>query len=326
MKKSSTQCPNCGAQNDPSALFCSKCGNKLPPANASSAKAPKPPAKNPAWVVPVTIVGLVVIAGLIYTIISLLMSGGLFDPASTPTPTATATPAETPMPVATATPLPTPTIAGIAPGQDLAAIIANAADGDTITLAPGTFTLAQGLDLTKSLTIVGAGSGATTLTTGHPAASLPAVIAFSGSGKLSLQGLALAYRGTDPAAILALTSGMLDLADCTLSGSTLSSSKKQLGAIQLSNDASGTIRDSRIEGNKNADTGDKPSNVPGGIILNGNAQLTIDGSEITDSVFWVLHLRNVETHHPKQHHQEYLLRRRCFGKCQRHRAGQHFSG
>ena len=102
---------------------------------------------------------------------------------------ATATPTSTP------TPLPTPTPAGLSPQVDLLAAIDAAADGDTITLAPGTFTLPHGFTLEKSLTLIGAGADQTTLTSDTKTDGLKAFVAFQGSGKLILKNLTLAYTG-----------------------------------------------------------------------------------------------------------------------------------
>jgi hypothetical protein len=248
--------------NTASAHFCSECGAPLKNSQLAQATQSKPQIGK---ILVFGIIGLLVIAALGLFIHSAATSTGLFAPAATATPTASPTPA------------------GISPDQDLAALISNAADGDTLTLAPGTFTLPTGLSIEKSLTIVGLGAAQTTITSSTPNNEAAAMFYYKGNGKLAFKGVTLAYTGTAPAALIALKSGNLELEDCTLTGSTLSSSGKQLGAIQFSNDSTGLIRNSRIEGNPAGAPQDKPQNVPGGIILGGSVKLTVEDSEITDS-------------------------------------------
>lgn len=114
-------------------------------------------------------------------------------------------------PTATPTPLPTPTPAGLSPEVDLLAAIDAAADGDTITLAPGVFSLPHGFTLEKSLTLIGAGADHTTLTSDTKTDGLKALIAFQGSGKLILKNLTLAYTGQSQATVLYANKGAIEL-------------------------------------------------------------------------------------------------------------------
>ena len=193
------------------------------------------------------------------------------------------TPTFTVTPKATTTPIPTPTPQGISPDQNLAEIIAAANEGDTIILGPGVFTLAQGIEINKSLTLLGAGYDQTMIESSAPGEDFSAAVMYSGSGLLSIQGITLSYIGSDPAAVLYGKSGSISLKDCYFSGATLSSSGSQLGAIHLANEVVVDIVNSKIAGSMERIDQDNPDKVPGGIIIYGNARLTIEASEIFDS-------------------------------------------
>lgn len=186
-------------------------------------------------------------------------------------------------PTATPTPQPTPTPTGLSPEVDLLAAIDAAADGDTIHLAAGVFTLPHGFTLEKSLTLIGAGSGQTTLTTGTTTDGWKAAFAFTGSGKLSLKGITLAYNGQSQATVLYVKSGSLELDDCILEGATLSEDGGQLGALNLAGNVQAVIRNSQFAGNPAGALADAPKKVPGGIYVNEEAQLSIEDSQIYDS-------------------------------------------
>lgn len=187
----------------------------------------------------------------------------------------------------TPTPQPSPTPAGITPDQDLTALIESAADGDVITLAPGVFNLTHGLNLARNLTLVGAGSGLTTITTSTPYSEITTMLMFSGTGTLTLKGLKVEYAGSDPAAVIYMQSGNLVLEDSILTGATLSASGKQIGAISMANDATAVLRDSQIAGSLNRLDPKDPQKIPGGIFLAGTNKLTLEQSSITDSYIGV---------------------------------------
>lgn len=187
----------------------------------------------------------------------------------------------------TPTPQPSPTPAGITPDHDLTAILASAADGDVITLAPGVFSLAQGLNLDKSLTLIGAGDDQTTITTSKPYQDVTTMLMFSGTGTLTFKGIKIEYTGSDPAALIYMQSGTLWLEDCILTGATLSASGKQVGAISMANDAAAVIRGSHIAGSLNRLDPENPLKIPGGIFLAGTNKLTLESTSITDSYIGV---------------------------------------
>ncbi len=229
-----------------------------------------------------TALAAVVIVILIFGMASCNSSGGLFAPAATAAPTATSTP------------LPTPTPAGISPDQDLAAIIDAAADGDTIYLAPGVFTLEKGINISKTLTIIGRGYDQTTITSGSPAQDVSAMITYSGSGTLTFQGVKILYTGSDPSAVVYAKSGTLSMNDCYIEGATVSANGSQLGAVHLSDDAASNIKNCQIAGSTNRKDPKEPEKIPGGIILYGNTHLTVEDSEIFDSYMGIYAFGNAD--------------------------------
>lgn len=183
----------------------------------------------------------------------------------------------------TPTPQPSPTPAGLTPDQDLTSIMESAADGDVITLTPGVFNLMHGLNLNKNLTLIGAGSDQTTITTTTPYSDITTMLMFSGTGTLTFKGIKIEYAGSDPAAVMYMQSGTLWLEDCILTGATLSASGKQNGVISMANDATAVIRNSQIAGSLNRMDAENPQKIPGGILLAGTNKLNLEGSSITDS-------------------------------------------
>lgn len=216
--------------------------------------------------------------GMVLIFSLLLTSCGGTSPAHA---TETAVAAYTPTPTASPTP------SGVTSDQNLAALIASAADGDVIVLAPGEFVLSQGMTIDKSLTLIGAGSTQTFITAAAPAPDTLAMIALTGSGTLTLQGIGLEYTGDSPAVILYTRSGALGLENCALTGATVSESGTQLGAIQLGESAVALIRGSTISGSLDRIDPKAPEKIPGGIIITGSAQLTLENSFILDSYLGV---------------------------------------
>lgn len=186
-------------------------------------------------------------------------------------------------PTATPTPLPTPTPAGLSPEVDLLAAIDAAADGDTITLAPGVFSLPHGFTLEKSLTLIGAGADHTTLTSDTKTDGLKALIAFQGSGKLILKNLTLAYTGQSQATVLYANKGAIELDGVALVGATLGEDGAQLGSMNLGGDVQVQVRNSQIVGNSAGALKDAPNKVPGGIYVYENAKLTVEDSQFSEA-------------------------------------------
>ena len=187
----------------------------------------------------------------------------------------------------TPTPMPSPTPAGITPDQDLAALIQSAADGDVLTLAPGTFTLAKGLVIDKNLTLVGSGQDQTIITAVEPAEGVKAMLVNSTNTSLTLQNLGINYSGTTPSAVLFMQAGSLLMENCVLSGATLSESGSQMGLLSVENESTALVRNSRFMGNPEKTDLKNPAKVPGGVFVSGSARLTLEDSLIEGSYIGV---------------------------------------
>ena len=187
----------------------------------------------------------------------------------------------------TPTPMPSPTPAAITPDQDLAALIQSAADGEVLTLAPGTFSLAKGLLIDKNLTLMGSDSGQTILTAAEPAEGVKAMVVNTANTTLTLQNLGINYSGSTPSAVLFIKAGSLVMDNCTLSGATLSESGNQLGLLSVENESTALVRHSRFIGNPEKADPKSPEKVPGGIFVSGNAHLTLEDSLIDGSYIGV---------------------------------------
>lgn len=187
----------------------------------------------------------------------------------------------------TPTPIPTPTPATISAVQDLAALIEAAADGEVMTLGPGTFTLASGLEIKKNLTLIGSGADQTLITVANPAADYKVALINTGNTTLTLQNLSLNYSGGSPAAVLGMLAGNLIMDDCTLSGASLSESGTQLGLLSVEKDSSALVKNSRFLGNPEKADPENPAKIPGGIFVSGSARLTLENSLIDGSYIGV---------------------------------------
>ena len=289
-------CTSCGTANPAGARFCYKCGaliqvveESAPPAalNAEAAQ-PEGPVVEPEtmpekkgsraleWIlIAVVLFVIIVVAGILsYPKISEKLAAMRATPTSTSTATATAT--------ITNTPTPTP----IGLSEDLSAVIANASDGDTLYLEPGTYTLAQGIVIQKTLTIIGAGRDQTKIVTSKTSAYLEnhALMHFDGEGTLSLKGISLVYEGSDPSSVLKVYNGHLELSDCRISGATLTTDKKIQFGLVLTNSSNGHVDNCVIDGNTNVG-GDA---VPGGIGVAKTAQLDLSNSQFLNSDFAIV--------------------------------------
>jgi hypothetical protein len=102
---------------------------------------------------------------------------------------------------------------------DLAAAVAATPDGGVLRLAARAYTIDEALVLDRSLTLVGAGDGATTLTS-----SGDAVLHISGASHIQVQGIALRHAGDTPSnlvMVLLQRQGHATFVDCSFSDATV---------------------------------------------------------------------------------------------------------
>lgn len=151
----------------------------------------------------------------------------------------------------TDTPPPAPVTVRIAPDgsgdyASLEAAVEAVPPGSTILLDAGTYQLAGSLEIAKSLNLQGAGMEQT-LVTGHQGSQ---VVLFSGPGSFAVRDIEFRYEGTDPARVVTVDDGEIDIARCTFSGGIWSDAEKMGGdGLLLRGTTSGSIRGSLFEGN-----------------------------------------------------------------------------
>ncbi len=136
------------------------------------------------------------------------------DPVATLAAPLPATPTPQPLPTATAMPRTVRVMPdGTGDFPTIQDAIANLEDGATIILGAGTYTLTDTLRISKSVTIEGAGSNETIITS----ASADGVLIFSGPGNIILQGISFEYQGTAEANVMTIENGIFDIRACRFS-------------------------------------------------------------------------------------------------------------
>ncbi len=151
----------------------------------------------------------------------------------------------------TATPPPAPVTVRLAPDgsgdyASLEAAVKAVPPGSTILLDAGTYQLAGSLEIAKSLSLQGAGMEQT-LVTGDQGNQ---VVLFSGPGSFAAQDIEFRFEGTDPARVVTVDDGEIDIARCTFSGGIWSDAEKMGGdGLLLRGNTTGSIRGSLFEGN-----------------------------------------------------------------------------
>jgi parallel beta-helix repeat protein len=118
------------------------------------------------------------------------------------------------LPPATTIVLPTPTTVAPSAADDLVAIVGGLAPGSRIELAAGRYTLSGPLVIDKSITLVGAGRGRSTIATSTPGAA----VIFLGPGTLELRSLSLLHSGAVDASLLLAVRGAVTIDDVAMSG------------------------------------------------------------------------------------------------------------
>ena len=179
------------------------------------------------------------------------------------------------------------------PGDDLADAVLGADRGAVVTLAPGTYELEEPLLLLKPVTIVGGGIEETIVTSSAAGAAM----AFIGDGRFVLEDLELRHEGEEPASVLLLTSGEVEVSDVRLGGGVADEQGSTgFGAVLggAGGERSGTRRLDGVEAVDNGSGGfvvvdgaaptlvdvTARGNTPCGICYLGRA-----GGELRDSLF-----------------------------------------
>jgi len=124
--------------------------------------------------------------------------------------------------------------------------VSNASEGATIILDSGTYALEDGLDISKSINLIGKGPDKTIIT-GEKGLF---VIHFSAKGKFFTEGIAFLRKGQEPGNIFEVNSGEASFNNCLLSGGKPKQDEENwgIGIIYYEN-ATGTVSNCVIESN-----------------------------------------------------------------------------
>jgi len=137
------------------------------------------------------------------------------------------------------------------------------AEGGTISLGAGTYRLSQPLEITKSISLIGAGMDQTIVA----ATTEYYVIHFSGEGSFVLQGLTAQIEGGGKADVVRVDNGNLDFSDCRFKGDG-----NNLQGLRVLANAEGTVKD--CETINNGETG---------FVIQGQAQLILENNKCTNN-------------------------------------------
>jgi parallel beta-helix repeat protein len=150
------------------------------------------------------------------------------------------------------------------PPAKLAEAVVAAKEGATIQLAAGEHRLASPLEISRSLTLIGPGPERCRITCDGQGY----VVKFSGSGRFAAKGIRFEHVGGQPADVIAIDSGEIELTNCHGVGAVWDAEKKYGGdGLWAFGTARGTVRNCLFERNRTF-----------GIGLGGEAQLTIEAN------------------------------------------------
>jgi len=131
------------------------------------------------------------------------------------------------------------------PGLEQALVAAG--DRATITIGPGMYRLIAGLEIDKSLSLVGAGVTETEIVSGAPGH----VISFTGSGSFSAEGIAFRHDGKQMADVVVVDRGTADFRDCLFTGAIYEEGMGNRAGLRYSGRSRGTVEDCEASGNDN---------------------------------------------------------------------------
>ncbi len=136
-----------------------------------------------------------------------------------------------------------PTFA-VTEARSLLNALTDAAEGDRISLAPGTYRLDSPVELARALTIVGAGSGQTCI----EGDCAPYLLRYLGRGRLMLLGIQFLHTGELPANVV-VVEGPCDIRQCRFSGGVLGEPPAVGAGLVLIGDHAAGVYECEAEGN-----------------------------------------------------------------------------
>ena len=147
---------------------------------------------------------------------------------------------------------PTPTVGPIhleADGSGQYATLAEAAraasEGAALILGPGSYRLAESLEINTSLHLVGAGMDQTEIVSKAEGYA----VLFSGAGPFSAEGVAFRHQGQSVADVVIVEGGAVSFVRCRFTGAVSGEGEDERAGLWLRGAASGLVQDCVVEGN-----------------------------------------------------------------------------
>ena len=120
--------------------------------------------------------------------------------------------------------------------------------GATVRLGPYTYTLPKRLELRKPVTLAGAGADATVLRCSAEGFVMGVGVS---QGEVTVTGASLVHTGTEPADVVLVRKGTLNLHGCVLRGGLTQNGKAPAGdGVRLTDEAVAVVVESRVEQNQ----------------------------------------------------------------------------
>lgn len=203
---------------------------------------------------------------IIGTTLALLLLVGCGIPAATPTPISLAT--LTPIRVDADDSNDSPR---------LVEAVRLAPDGATILLGPGTYRLAEPLDIRKPLRLVGTGMDETEIVSNVEGYA----IRFSGKGPFAAEGITFRHAGTEMADVVVVQGGEVSFARCRFTGLFSEWGEDARVGLRLWGETTGIVRECMAVGNYAA-----------GILVEGQSRPTLEGNICTDNGAGIAYFEN----------------------------------
>jgi parallel beta-helix repeat protein len=120
--------------------------------------------------------------------------------------------------------------------------------GGTITLGPGEYRLIVGLEINKSMTLVGAGMNDTEIVSGAPGH----VVKFLGSGSFTAKGITFRHDGKQAADVVVIRQGRGDFSNCRFTGAVYEEGEGNRAGLRFKGSSRGMVVDSVMSENDNS--------------------------------------------------------------------------
>jgi hypothetical protein len=173
----------------------------------------------------------------------------------------------------------TPAPTTVAPGGDLAAAVAAAAAGATITLQPGTYELSDTLVLLRGVTLKGAGRDSTTV---RSASSDGVMLVLTGDA-VELDALSLVHTGNAPGSVLsAAPTATLSLSGVRVAGARSDSAGGGGVGVLMAAGAAGQTGPARRTSLRMRDS-EAADDAVGGVVVAGEHRADISGLTVQGS-------------------------------------------